>query len=62
MNPFWLATIWAVVFVLAAAAVVLGNSLAQWGLSAWWALALAVIGFAPICGMVYWMLAVMTRE
>lgn len=61
MNPFWLATVWAVVCVLGAA-VVLGNWFSPWGLSPWWALALVVIGLAPICGFIYWMLEKMTRE
>lgn len=61
VNIFWLATAWAVVCVLAAAAL-LGNSLPPWGLSGWWVPVWVLIGLAPISGLMVWMMAVMTGE
>ena len=61
VNIFWLATAWAVICVLAAAAL-LGNSLDPWGLSFWWAPVLVVVGLAPISGLIVWMLKVMTGD
>lgn len=61
MNVFWLATAWAVICVLAAAAL-LGNILPPWGLSGWWVPVWVLVGLAPINGLIAWMVVVMTCD
>lgn len=61
VNWFWVATFWAVVWVLGAA-VVLGNGLPHWDISLWWVPIMAVIGLGPITSLILWMMLVMTAE